>query len=54
MAELPGTDRPIAFTRDAWGYPAVRARDLREGTYALGYLHARDRLVQITLKLHLE
>jgi penicillin G amidase len=46
---LPGADRPIAFTRDAWGYPAVRARDLREGTYALGYLHARDRLVQITL-----
>ena len=46
---MPGADRPIAFTRDAWGYPAVRARDLREGTYALGYLHARDRLVQITL-----
>ncbi|HEX3853139.1 MAG TPA: penicillin acylase family protein [Polyangiaceae bacterium] len=49
MPELPGADGPIAFTRDAWGYPAVRARDLREGTYALGYLHARDRLVQITL-----
>ena len=46
---MPGADGPIAFTRDAWGYPAVRARDLREGTYALGYLHARDRLVQITL-----
>ncbi|MEO8905329.1 MAG: penicillin acylase family protein, partial [Polyangiaceae bacterium] len=49
MAELPGPDRAISFTRDAWGYPAVQARDLREGTYALGYLHARDRLVQITL-----
>ncbi len=49
MPELPGPDRAIAFTRDVWGYPAVQARDLREGSYALGYLHARDRLVQITL-----
>ncbi len=48
-ATLLGPDGPIAFKRDAWGYPSVRARDLREGTFALGYLHARDRLVQITL-----
>ncbi len=27
----------------------MKARDLNEGTFALGYLHARDRLVQITL-----
>ena len=49
MPTIAGAEGPIAFSRDAWGYPAVRARDLREGTYALGYLHARDRLVQITL-----
>ncbi|HYQ43324.1 MAG TPA: penicillin acylase family protein [Polyangiaceae bacterium] len=49
MATIPGPERAIAFTRDDWGYPAVKARDLREGTFALGYLHARDRLVQITL-----
>src|SRR3954453_18328887 len=49
MAELPGPNGAIPFTRDNWGYPAVKARDLREGTFALGYLHARDRLVQITL-----
>jgi penicillin amidase len=48
VAELPGPNGAVSFTRDAWGYPAVRARDLQEGTYALGYLHARDRLVQIT------
>ena len=48
-SSLPGPHRPIAFTRDAWGYPTVKARDLSEGTFALGYLHARDRLVQITL-----
>ncbi len=49
MATLPGPAGAIAFERDAWGYPSVRARDLAEGTFALGYLHARDRLVQITL-----
>jgi penicillin amidase len=49
MSEIPGPHGPIPFTRDALGYPAVRARDIAEGTYALGYLHARDRLVQITL-----
>ncbi|HEX2671026.1 MAG TPA: penicillin acylase family protein [Polyangiaceae bacterium] len=46
---IPGPERAIAFTRDDWGYPSVKARDLREGTFALGYLHARDRLVQVTL-----
>ena len=48
-SSIPGPERAIAFVRDAWGYPTLKARDLREGTFALGYLHARDRLVQITL-----
>ncbi|HEY3255430.1 MAG TPA: penicillin acylase family protein, partial [Polyangiaceae bacterium] len=49
MPSIPGPERKIDFTRDSWGYPSVKAHDLREGTFALGYLHARDRLVQITL-----
>jgi penicillin amidase len=49
MKAIPGPEGAIAFTRDAFGYPSVKARDLMEGTFALGYLHARDRLVQITL-----
>src|SRR4051812_47279841 len=49
VAVLPGPNGPIAFKRDSWGYPSVKARDLEDGTFALGYLHARDRLVQITL-----
>jgi len=49
VPSIPGPERAIGFTRDASGYPSVKARDLREGTFALGYLHARDRLVQITL-----
>ena len=49
MPTIPGPAGAISFERDAWGYPTVKARDLREGTFALGYLHARDRLVQITM-----
>jgi penicillin G amidase len=46
---LPGPNGAIAFERDALGYPTIFVRDLLEGSYALGYLHARDRLVQVTL-----
>jgi hypothetical protein len=49
MPEIIGPQGAIGFTRDALGYPTIAARDLAEGTYALGYLHAQDRLVQITL-----
>jgi penicillin amidase len=49
MAEIPHPGGSIAYERDALGYPAIRAQSLAQGTYALGYMHARDRLVQITL-----
>src|SRR5450755_2533669 len=49
MAEIIGPNGPITYRRDALGYPAIQARNLAEGTFALGYMHARDRLVQITL-----
>ena len=49
MPTIPGPNGAISFTRDGLGYPTISARSLADGTYALGYLHARDRLVQITL-----
>jgi penicillin amidase len=49
MPTLPTLEGPFTFTRDAWGYPSVQARHLAEGGTALGYLHATDRLVQVTL-----
>ena len=49
MAELPGPSGPIEYQRDELGYPTVRATNLSEGTYALGYLHATDRLTQVTI-----
>ena len=49
MPEIRGPRGPISYTRDDLGYPAIAAESLEQGTFALGYLHARDRLVQITL-----
>ena len=49
VQHIPGPSGPIPFERDVLGYPSVRAKDFFEGSYALGYLHARDRLVQATL-----
>ncbi|HEY4102451.1 MAG TPA: penicillin acylase family protein [Polyangiaceae bacterium] len=49
MAEILGPNGIIPYTRDALGYPAIRAQSASDGVYALGYLHALDRLVQITL-----
>jgi len=47
--ELPGPRGPIKVERDALGYPTIWARDLNEATWARGYMHATDRLVQIHL-----
>ncbi len=48
MEQLPGPAGPIEFQRDRQGYPSIRAKSLLEGTFALGYLHALDRLTQVT------
>lgn len=49
MRTLPGPLGPIRYTRDAWGYPTIHARDRTEGAFALGWLHAEDRLVQVVI-----
>ena len=40
--EIPGPQGPLPVRRDALGYPSVRAADLEQGMFALGYLHATD------------
>ncbi|MBE1237643.1 penicillin acylase family protein [Phaeovibrio sulfidiphilus] len=44
---FPG-DR-IKITRDRYGIPTIRASDVRDAAYALGYVHARDRLWQMEM-----
>lgn len=51
MPEIPGLHGPIQYERDQWGYPTLEVEDLVEGAYARGYMHAKDRLVQIQLLL---
>ena len=49
--ELEGPWGSIRVERDSLGYPTIYARDLAEATWARGYMHATDRLVQIHLVL---
>lgn len=49
MAHIPGPRGPIRFERRAYGYPHIEARDVFDGVFARGYLHAVDRLVQVSL-----
>jgi penicillin G amidase len=48
---LRGPDGPIEYRRDDLGYPSVKAPDFLGGTWARGWFHARDRLVQVHLTL---
>ncbi len=51
MPTIPGPRGPISYERDALGYPRIRARDVDDGAFARGYLHALDRCVQLQLTL---
>lgn len=51
MPQLPGPRGPIAYERDALGYPTIRARDRIDGAFAHGWFIAVDRLVQVHLAL---
>ena len=51
MGWIRGPRGLIRYRRDALGYPHIQARDLNDATWALGYLHAIDRLVQVELTL---
>jgi penicillin amidase len=47
VEQLPGLDRQIKIKRDGLGVPYVSARTERDGYYAVGWLHANDRLFQM-------
>src|SRR5689334_10767749 len=47
---LPGLHAKVAVTRDAAGVPAIRAADDHDAAFALGYLHAQERLFQMDLQ----
>ena len=44
---LVGLQKPVEVLRDAYGIPHIRAASLEDAIYALGFVHAQDRLWQM-------
>lgn len=49
MKSIPGPRGAVRVERGAWGYPTIHARDRQEATWALGWMHATDRLLQVQI-----
>lgn len=47
---VPGLEGPVEIVRDAAGVPHIRATRDRDAFFALGYVHAQDRLWQMELQ----
>ncbi len=47
--EIAGIDNPIEITFDEMGIPQVWAKTERDGYFAVGWLHASDRMFQMDL-----
>ncbi len=45
----PGLAAPVAVHRDRWGIPHIRAQGSADAWFALGFVHAQDRLFQMDL-----
>jgi len=48
-AALPGLADAVTVHRDEWGIPHIRARSAADAHFALGFVHAQDRLFQMDL-----
>ncbi len=44
---LPGLTKPVEVLRDGYGVPHISAQSFIDAVYALGYVHAQDRLWQM-------
>ena len=45
--QLARLQAPVDLWRDAWGIPHIRAQGTDDAFFALGYVHATDRLWQM-------
>ena len=50
---MAGLDAPVTIVRDRWGIPHIEADDLLDATFALGFVHAQDRLWQMEFQRRL-
>jgi len=46
---LRGLKAPVTVTRDGWGIPTIRAESEGDALFALGFVHAQDRLFQMDM-----
>lgn len=46
---VPGLQQPVRIERDSHGIPHIVAANERDATFALGYVHAQDRLWQMEM-----
>ncbi|HKT18778.1 MAG TPA: penicillin acylase family protein [Stellaceae bacterium] len=46
---LPGLTEAVSITRDTHGIPTIKAQNERDAAFALGFVHAQDRLFQMDL-----
>ena len=49
---LPGLGAAVRIDRDAEGVPTIVAATDRDAAFALGFVHAQDRLFQMDLQRH--
>ncbi len=49
MPNLAGPNGAIPYSRDAWGYPSITARNEVEAAWAMGWFHGQDRQGQVAL-----
>ena len=47
LMEIRGLQQPVKISRDSHGVPSISASSSADGFFALGYLHAQDRLWQM-------
>ena len=50
IEEVPGLDAPVEIVRDAHAIPHIYAQSPRDGAFAMGYVHAQDRLWQLEMQ----
>jgi len=53
MLRAEGIRAPIRIARDRWGVPIIQAGDMNDLAFAVGFVHAQDRLFQMDLSRRL-
>ena len=50
---VAGLGAPVTVVRDRWAIPNIEAKDLLDASFALGFVHAQDRLWQMEFQRRL-